>query len=103
MKDGRDQYEALLELRNTPRNSHIRETTPLRELINNYQAEEPNMITSNESPKDTDLTHSVSIDNAPISAPSKCKPSASDHKQAELISRPKRITKEPAYLKDFVR
>ncbi|CAC5375559.1 unnamed protein product [Mytilus coruscus] len=83
-------------IRPTSVNVQIRDMSPPRELLNFDKLAETKTVVPTRTPNTVEL--SINSDNLV----SKCEPIEKEQKPVEPITRPKRITIEPAYLKDFV-
>ncbi|CAC5392990.1 unnamed protein product [Mytilus coruscus] len=84
-------------MRPTSVNVQIRDMSPPRELLNFDKLAETKTVVPTRTPNTVEL--SMNSDNLV----SECEPIKKEQKRVEAITRPKRTTREPAYLKDFVR
>ncbi|CAC5393270.1 unnamed protein product [Mytilus coruscus] len=84
-------------MRPTSVNVQIRDMSPPRELLNFDKLAETKTVVPTRTPNTVEL--SMNSDNLV----SECEPIKKEQKRVEPITRPKRTTREPAYLKDFVR
>ncbi|CAC5418657.1 unnamed protein product [Mytilus coruscus] len=84
-------------MRPTSVNVQIRDMSPPRELLNFDKLAETKTVVPTRTPNTVEL--SMNSDNLV----SECEPIEKEQKRVEPITRPKRITREPTYLKDFVR
>ncbi|CAC5417169.1 unnamed protein product [Mytilus coruscus] len=84
-------------MRPTSVNVQIRDMSPPRELLNFDKLAETKTVVPTGTPNT--IEPSMNSDNLV----SECELIEKEQKRVEPITRPKRITREPAYLKDFVR